>query len=238
MCPRHDPPGVCPRRTIPGRDRRLRSVGQEGIWVHANENASSGRHASAPSGHVRTTKTADESERKPARGRTSPDRPERGLADPSATGTPIRGRPPCESTTGRRRPPPRNPGCSIWASCRRRHGRPQPAAILARGVQRTAPRRIGLPGMHGYQAVPGPTGLNGAWAIDASDAGASPRASHRRTRVVSMWRQARTRPGTGRSLGSGRGRPRCNGRGGAPPWPLHGRSPRYASWVTTDLVSR
>ena len=28
---------MCPRRTIPGRDRRCRSVGQAGIWVHANE---------------------------------------------------------------------------------------------------------------------------------------------------------------------------------------------------------
>ena len=43
------------------------------------------------------------------RGRTSLDRPERGRADPSPTGTSIRACAPCERTTGRRRPPPRNP---------------------------------------------------------------------------------------------------------------------------------
>ena len=34
---RRSPGGVCPRRTIPGRVRRFRSVGQAGMWVHANE---------------------------------------------------------------------------------------------------------------------------------------------------------------------------------------------------------
>jgi hypothetical protein len=66
-----------------------------------------------------------------ARGRTSLDRPERGRADPSPTGTSIPACAPCERTTGRRRPLPRNRA----APYRRHaggHGRPQPAAGACR----------------------------------------------------------------------------------------------------------
>ena len=67
-----------------------------------------GRHASAPSGRVRTTATAGGQRQPAAAVEPSRDRPECGRADPSPTATSIRARAPCERTTGRRRRPPRN----------------------------------------------------------------------------------------------------------------------------------
>ena len=81
-------------------------------FVHASErrrvqasNARPGRHASAPSGRVPTPATAGETRKPTATVRTSLDRPERGRANPSPTGTSIRACAPCERTTGRLCPP-------------------------------------------------------------------------------------------------------------------------------------
>jgi hypothetical protein len=91
-----------------------------------------GRQASAPSRRVRTTVTAGESGRKPGPRSTVPCRLKRRRADPSPTGTPIRGRASCERTTGRRRRPPRN-----RAARYRRH----PGGATGVLNQQPAPRR-------------------------------------------------------------------------------------------------
>ena len=65
-------------------------------------------------------------------GRTPLDRPERGRANPSPTGTSVRACAPFERTTGRRRPPPRNPAA--------RYRRPAGGAMVVLN-QQPAPRR-------------------------------------------------------------------------------------------------
>jgi hypothetical protein len=97
-----------------------------------------------PSGRVPATATAGEKRAHTgARARTSLARPKRRPADPSPTETPIRGRAPCEKTTGRHVSPQRNPAVRNRRPGGRRHGRPQPAA-RARSSPARRPDRLAV----------------------------------------------------------------------------------------------
>jgi hypothetical protein len=185
-------------------------------------------------------------------GRTSLDRPERGRANPSPTGTPIRACAPCERTTGRRRRPTaqsgppryRRPPEAAWSSSTSRRRPVEPArrpdrlAHRVAGARRRVARRpptacIASP--RRYPCAEGP--------CQAMEVGARRSAPRGRTRwIIAPQDASRRAPGAVPRAQRARGRRACAALLGdcaedAVPPSLSGvaaRAPLFAQVAVTD----